>query len=188
MKLSHDKCGLNFIMDSFLYRNLIPLPMTCTKKPKSVCIISYFEETNSNEYIIPDLGEVSSPINIDLETGGLIKRMRVKINIEHTYVRDLIIFLVAPDNSEIRLANRIDDDSDDFFNTVFSDFALVSIQTATSADAPFTGEWIPDQPLSTFNGKNLNGVWNLKVQDDTGTDIGKILNWSIYITYCFQGK
>jgi hypothetical protein len=44
----------------------------------------------------------------------------------------------------------IDDGSENMCQAVFDDGAEFPIQNAASTQAPFTGSWIPDEPLSTF--------------------------------------
>jgi len=43
-----------------------------------------------------------------------------------------------------------------------------------------TGSWIPENPLSVFNGLDKRGVWRLHVADLSGGDTGSILNFSLH--------
>ncbi len=102
----------------------------------------------------------------------------VTIDITHTYVSDLDIYLVSPLGTTITLSNDNGGGSDDYTMTVFDDTAATSIN---SGSAPFTGTYRPDQPLSTFAGENPNGTWILRIEDDSILDTGTIWSWSIGI-------
>ena len=104
------------------------------------------------------------------------------VGIDHTYVSDLQIKLRAPDGTEVLVIDFIDGDGNNFCQVVLDDEAATSIQTAVSAQAPFTGTWQPNAPLSTFAGKNANGTWSLLAQDACPGDAGNIRAWSITIT------
>lgn len=52
------------------------------------------------------------------------------------------------------------------------------INQVTSANAPFSGNYIPEQPFSNLTGP-ANGIWTLNVSDRQSGDIGKLLNWSL---------
>ena len=64
------------------------------------------------------------------------------------------------------------------FNTTFDDSATHSIATALS-DAPFTGRFRSEQPLSTLLGEDPNGVWTLEISDDAADDAGTLLDWTL---------
>ena len=131
--------------------------------------------SNNNQVPIPDLTTVTSTINVP-STGPRINDLDVLINIQHTWDGDLVLSLIAPDNSSIILSNRRGSSGDDFTNTIFDDSASVAIG---SGAAPFTGRFKPEQPLSNFYGKTSPGTWSLKVSDQAGGDVGKILNWTL---------
>jgi len=124
---------------------------------------------------IPDNpGNVSSSLSA---TGtGLARGITVRLGqIDHTYVGDLKIELIAPDDTtSVVLVNRKGGDGNNFTNTVLSDSAGQSI---TSASAPFTGTYRPEEPLSKFDGQPLAGTWKLKVSDQSNGDTGVIKSW-----------
>ena len=76
-----------------------------------------------------------------------------------------------------------DGSGNNFCQTVLDDeSAGPPIQTRPSANAPFTGSFTPNAPLSLFDGENPNGTWQLQVQDFFSGDIGNIRAWSVIIT------
>ncbi len=142
---------------------------------------------------IPDAGTIESAVQVE----GMnlpLARVRVSTFITHTYDQDLRISLVAPDGSEVLLSTNRGSfgqnyGSDCAHPTVFSDDATNGL---ASANAPFEGEFLPEESLSLFNGKvdgSLNGTWRLRVQDDSPDDVGTIQCWSLELSpiACFDG-
>jgi Proprotein convertase P-domain/Subtilase family/Immunoglobulin domain len=142
---------------------------------------------------IPDLGAIESPVLVQ----GLelpVARVRVSVFITHTYDEDLRISLRSPDGTEVVLSanNGLfgqDYGTDCNTPTVFSDDAGTPIDLGF---APFVGSFIPDQALSTFNGKAgeaLNGAWTLVVADQVAQDVGTLQCWSLEVSpiACFDG-
>ena len=105
--------------------------------------------------------------------------VNVTINIAHPFVSDLFISLVGPSGQQVDLVRDIGGSGDNFTFTVFDDQAARSILSATSADAPFTGAWRPQQALSAFNDTSAAGQWQLIIRDTKGNDVGSLLEWSL---------
>ncbi len=66
--------------------------------------------------------------------------------------------------------------------TLLDDAGSSSIQGVGTVDAPFTGTYTPNQPLSTFNGENANGTWQLQAQDFYLDDTGNVRAFSLIVT------
>jgi len=62
------------------------------------------------------------------------------------------------------------------------DTANASIQTVVSGNAPFTGTFKPNSPLSVYKGLDPNGTWNFQAQDFFSGDTGNIRAYSLIIT------
>lgn len=135
---------------------------------------------------------ISSPIRIPLEgtagttTNSIIVRdsreirdVNVRISLDHTFVGDLRISLIGPDNTEVILFNRRGGSGDNLVNTLFDDEATTAIGAAS---APFTGSFRPDVPLNRFDGKLAIGTWTLRIVDTTSLNTGQLLDWSIDFT------
>ncbi len=120
----------------------------------------------------------------------------ITINISHSWVGDLNLFLVGPTGTIIELSTANGGSGVNYFNTVFSDGAPSYI---TTGSAPFTGSFKPEgrtnsdsqcDPAGTvgtytfasqFGGANPNGSWILKVKDGSPSDIGILNSWSVTI-------
>ena len=85
-----------------------------------------------------------------------------------------------PNGVEIELASDVGGSGDNFTGTTFDDQSATSI---TAGTAPFTGSFRPEGLLSTFNGINALGSWELRVFDDAGADIGNLDSWSLELGY-----
>lgn len=107
-----------------------------------------------------------------------IADVNVKLNISHTWVEDLDVFLVGPDGTRVELFTDVGGGGQNFVNTVLDDQAGISIVDGL---APFTGSYRPEGKLSDFNGKDANGIWRLELADDTPADAGTLDDWSITI-------
>jgi len=115
----------------------------------------------------------------------------VRLNITHTFVSDLRISLIGPNNVEIILVNRRGGSGDNFgtFNgsgnsvlpTVFDDEGPLA---AASGFAPFTaGNYTPEASLGTFDGLPGNGLWTLRINDTTALNSGFLIDWSLDFTF-----
>lgn len=124
---------------------------------------------------IPDNSSTTSTLSIP--DNYLITTLTVQINVTHTFDSDLVISLVSPGSAvTVQLANSVDGSGDNFTDTIFDDAAGTSISAGTP---PFTGSFRPEQPLSGFNGLNINGTWTLQVADTATLDTGTLNSWSI---------
>lgn len=85
------------------------------------------------------------------------------LNITHGYASDLDIFLQAPDGRRIGLSTDNGGSGDDYRNTCFVPNGAEAI---TKGQAPFTGQFIPEESFSNLLGSPVNGTWILQVVDD----------------------
>jgi subtilisin-like proprotein convertase family protein len=104
------------------------------------------------------------------------------VGLEHTYIGDLEISLVSPQGTVVLLSNNRGAGGNNMCNTVFSDGAPNGIASITAGQAPFTGTFNPESPLSAFNGQNPNGTWFLRVLDNANGDVGNVRAFSLRIT------
>ncbi len=100
----------------------------------------------------------------------------LKLDIVHTYDSDLDITLIAPNGTNIEISTDNGSSSDNYTNTIFSPTATNSILTGT---APFTGTFLPEGNFNNLTGINADGVWTLKICDDSQGDNGFLNSWSI---------
>ncbi|MEJ5268323.1 MAG: proprotein convertase P-domain-containing protein [Bacteroidales bacterium] len=143
-----------------------------------------FQKTSSTPVNIPDnlsSGVIStlniSEISSEYPAGSVLKKVVID-SLIHTYVGDLKIELIAPNNSTIILVNKRGGTGDNFIRTEFSPNASVNITTITSTEAPFTGTYLPEQTFSNLTGQ-VTGDWKLKVADLGIGDVGTLHKWTL---------
>ena len=134
---------------------------------------------------IPVAGLPNSIVDVDFRIDGTACSTTagsVTVGISHTFANDLEIKLTSPGGTTILLVDNTDGSGNNFCQVVLDDDAgAVSIQTAVTANAPFTGTWAPANPLSGFDGQNPNGNWTVSVQDFFSSDTGTLRAVSIII-------
>lgn len=112
--------------------------------------------------------------------------LNVRLRLTHSADSDLTISLISPPTSsqpggrEIVLVDRRGTNGANFINTVFDDEASSSI---TTASAPFTGVFRPEQSLGGFDGLSGAGLWTLRIRDNSPLNSGQLLNFALDITY-----
>jgi extracellular elastinolytic metalloproteinase len=141
---------------------------------------------------LPDVATTEIPITVT-ET-GFVGDVNVRLRLNHTFDGDLAISLIAPDGTSVPLSNNRGGAGDNFgtgtndcsgVQTVFDDSAATAISAGV---APFAATFRPETPLAALNGKNMNGVWKLRVADTGALDVGTLGCATLEITrqlyYC----
>lgn len=122
---------------------------------------------------------------------GNVANLDVRVSINHTYVGDLQLQLtrVAPAltanlTTNPRTTTNAACSGNDMRAT-FDDSATTPAQTgcnATTTVVPtMNGAFVPQQPLSGFNGQPANGTWRLTVIDNAAQDTGNLLGWCVIL-------
>ncbi|UYQ64186.1 S8 family peptidase [Streptomyces peucetius] len=107
---------------------------------------------NTADYAINDNSTVESPVTVSGISGNAPSNLSVPVNIQHTYIGDLRVQLVAPDGTVYTLKSYGTGGSADNINTTYS--VNASSETA-------------------------NGTWKLRVSDNAWWDTGKIDSWAL---------
>ncbi len=129
---------------------------------------------------IPDNTTAGVTSVINVLDDFTITDVNVSIDISHTWIRDLQIYLKAPDGTEVLIYDRSCDGGTVGrvnINAVFDDASSSTICDAV--DPAISGITKPDNMLSAFNTLSSFGEWTLKVIDNAAVDIGTLNNWSI---------
>jgi uncharacterized repeat protein (TIGR01451 family) len=105
------------------------------------------------------------------------------VGLDHTFVNDLQLDLIAPSTTLVTVINRTDGGGNNFCQTALDDqSAGPSIQSVATASAPFTGNFTPANPLAGFQGQVANGNWQFQATDFFVGDTGNIRAFSLTIT------
>ncbi len=117
---------------------------------------------------------------VEISSAGDILDLNVKVDISHTRTGELRLILKGPDDTTIMLSDRNGGEGDNYTNTLFDDQAEQSI---TEGIAPFTGRFRPQFPMEIFNGKPVQGVWQIRVNDGGAGNTGTLDNWCVQLLY-----
>lgn len=104
------------------------------------------------------------------------------VGIDHTYVADLTLKLVAPGGTAVTLWSGRGGSGNNICQTVFSDAAATSVSALIASNNPYTGTYRPETPLADLIGLNANGVWSLRAADSFATDSGSIRAFSFAVS------
>ena len=145
----------------------------------------------SNTIEITGDGIISDPSKITLE-----------LDLTHPFSGDVVVELVPPSGENCGIIKRIGSTTDtssgsplDFvlgnklkFNSLHTTFLLPQVSTSF-----VTGKYAPSRGLSSipfsvpmiemntfFMGKNIKGIWTIKIYDFNVLDIGKLNSWKLY--------
>ncbi len=114
-------------------------------------------ETTPN-LLIPDnqQGGVTSVLNVPQT--GRITLLTLSIDIEHTYIGDLLVNLTSPGGTNVIIHNRTGANMNNL------------VKSYSSEDIPM---------LNALVGQQSQGDWTLNVADLAGLDIGTLRRWSL---------
>jgi subtilisin-like proprotein convertase family protein len=118
------------------------------------------EQAQSPNLAIPDNNATGVTSTMTVSQTGTVASVKLKVGITHTYQGDLQVTLIAPDGTSVILHNRTGGGTDNI-NTEYPDLT------------------VPNQSLSAFTGKSINGAWKLKVADLAAVDTGTLNSWTL---------
>ena len=123
---------------------------------------SIFEYALDTDLAIPDNNPDGIRSEILVAVGGKLQDLEVSVNIEHSYIGDLLVVLISPSGASANL-HRYEGGSRD---------NLVAI---------YKPDITPD--LMPLIGLSIEGEWTLKIVDRAAVDVGKLLDWSLKLVY-----
>src|SRR5690606_25571287 len=109
---------------------------------------------------------------------AVITDINIGVNITHSYIGDLILAVLSPDGTEIRLMNPDDCGSEDNLIVKFDDDGNAfncGVSGTNQVYKPLQGE------LSDLNGENIVGNWLLGVGDFYAEDTGTFNSWFVEV-------
>jgi|GEM_PF-5410667 len=155
--------------------------------------------SNTDDYYIPSVFNINqaptSPLTLSNLPGPIPSTpgaVRVTLNIDHRFLRDVVITLRSPGGPTITLKDLYEGNyqGTGLQSTVFTDAAAT---TLTAGSPPYTGEYKPYEPLSALAGTNPNGTWRLSITPLTNGGYtsggiyypseGWLRDWQVSINY-----
>lgn len=139
-----------------------------------------FSSTNVPVAIPTTAATVNSTLAIPAIDNQTIGSIVVDININHTWINDLIVTLISPSGTQVRLLNRPCPSSSQYQNAVAT-FTMegVSLSCNLVPQNAVSGLLLPFDSFSSLIGQNTQGTWTLRVQDVFDADGGSINSWSL---------
>lgn len=122
-------------------------------------------------------------------TSYSISEVEIGILMAHTYRGDLVMDLVSPAGTSVRLTSGTGNGADNF-NVRFDQNAASGIANHTSNDVatastvvpPFEETFVPQNSLGAFNGQDSQGTWQLRICDQFGGDSGTFFQADLFLT------
>ncbi len=139
---------------------------------------------------IPDgsYSGVTSTINITENVS--ITDLNVNVNISHGWVGDLIVSIKSPAGTTAVIIDRPGRTNSGYgcsgsdIVATLDDEAATSVENECSSTTPtINGTFIPNNPLSVFDGENTMGIWEIKVSDVEYSFSGTLNSWGIDYEY-----
>jgi subtilisin-like proprotein convertase family protein len=126
-----------------------------------------------------DAIQAFSTISVSSGNNFTITKVTLELNISHSYIHDIYISLKSPKGTIVR-PFYYECAGENGLQVTFDDSAASTISCGTF---PIVGNFIPYETLSSFNGENSVGDWELKIWDAYSGDEGVLNNWSIIFEY-----
>jgi subtilisin-like proprotein convertase family protein len=123
---------------------------------------------------IPDPGKTSHVFDLKKKRfkRSKVKDVNVAVRISHEEVEDVLISVTAPNGREVDLSSMNGTPFDNDYGTgdqscsgeltVFNDEAETPVE---DAEAPFAGQFVPEDPLSELDRSRVKGLWRVSVED-----------------------
>jgi subtilisin-like proprotein convertase family protein len=130
---------------------------------------------------IPDAPDGPARSHLTIPVNREILDLNITFTITHTWDGDLGLYLESPDCTTVRLAYRCggsQNSGDNFTNTTLDDEASAFL---CNANPPYTGTFLPEHALYTFDGLGTIGQWEFRVTDFAAGDTGSIQAWRLDI-------
>ena len=117
---------------------------------------------------------------ISVPTAGTVNNMKVQFSSDHSWIGDLRIRIIHPDNTSVSLWNRTCNSPQpraSNMNVIFSDGSPAVF--CGTASVPTIGTFSPVSSLAILNNKPTNGNWTISVEDMFNGDTGTVQSWGV---------
>ncbi|GAA4035152.1 hypothetical protein GCM10022409_19690 [Hymenobacter glaciei] len=135
----------------------------------------------SGSAAIPDFSAVGVriPLVVPGTTEGFFDLRGIRVSLNHTYVGDLTLYIIAPDGTRVLLSRQNGATGQGHQNTLFVD--SVGARVLSNGASPFAGSWQVDDANGFAKLRNtpMAGTWNLFVVDGGPADVGTVTSWGI---------
>lgn len=155
---------------------------------------------SSNDYMstvnqpIPDASPAGISDTINVPDSFTVEDVNVDFSATHTFIGDFCVSLThgaTTVNLILRPGDGLNDchaespfgcGENNYNNIILDDEGTLTIEDRCVADATSPPNYIPNNPLSAFDGMNAAGPWILTVSDNAGQDTGTFNSWSLHFS------
>jgi len=130
---------------------------------------------------VPILDNSTARDSVFVNLGGCtITDVNVRIDtVLHSWDSDLRFYIQRGTVGALVISN-VGGSGDNFIGTILDDEATTPIASGTP---PFTGSFIPSNPLTPFDGAGSSVYWKIAITDTAGGDEGILKAWCLVISY-----
>ncbi len=144
-------------------RNVLPEPIYLTGSFEAIRVYGQPRSMDSATQeggggLIHDKDTLEESLEVDERI--LITDVDVTIDLDHSRPADLIVTLISPTGTEVRLRDR---------------------STARTGRVTYDTEAYPVDSLADFASELSNGTWTLRIQDEETGEVGTLEGWSLDI-------
>jgi len=121
-----------------------------------------------------------APVFVPVTVGDnaiIAGNLKVSVDVTHAYIGDLTMELQSPSGTSVNIWARTCNTTR--FGNI--DVTLEDSSPSIVCGSPTTGNYAPANPLSAFDGEDINGTWNLVFVDFYEVDAGVVNSWSLEI-------
>lgn len=111
---------------------------------------------------------------------GVVSDVDVNLTVLHPVASDLGLWLSHASTPLNQLSIFNGGNGANYLNTTFDDESEISISQGTP---PFTGSFRPQQPLYSFDNMELQGLWKLRVFNNSTIYTGQLVSWCVNFQY-----
>ncbi|MBX3396155.1 MAG: proprotein convertase P-domain-containing protein [Phycisphaerae bacterium] len=144
---------------------------------------------------VPDNAPAGTSDTINVPASFVLGDVNVRLNITHTFVGDLCVSL-SHNATTVDMIQRMGAvvagtpchvgtpfgcAQDNLNNIVLDDEGTLAIESQCVLNLTSPPNYIPNNPLSAFDGQDSAGTWTLTVIDNAATDTGTLISWELIL-------
>jgi subtilisin-like proprotein convertase family protein/uncharacterized protein YvpB len=168
----------NLLKDFFIPTN------TPTPTPLPPETVLFCDSLNQPLYI-PDNYDPGVNDDINISDERLLTDIRLYLNIDHTYVGDLVVTLsnLATQHTVTAINRPGPSQYHCNYNNIITILGDTAVQQVDDKCASYpqaiSGIYLPSESFSVFTGQTVNGTWRLNVSDHYVNDTGALNHWCL---------
>ena len=139
----------------------------------------YHSDLNLDINITDNGGFFTENHTINIPDSNTITDVNIGVDLTHSYIGDLALKVLSPNNTETLLKNLNDCSAENNIQGIFNDNAIAF--NCNDLNQGFTYKSLHDL-LSNFNGENSAGNWTIQLGDYASGDSGILHSW--YVEIC----